>query len=226
FKYIIHWRWFVLGVFVSLVLAFIYLRYAENKYQSQTTVLIKDDKSQGNQLLAFSELDIFSGTKVLDNEIEVLKSRTLSEIAVDSLNLNVSYYSEGNITKTEIYRNVPIKVIDIKGTEVEKFTPQYYSIKFTDKGYQIKSDESGDLGEYQFGQEVRSDSISFSIVRNTNTLKTTEELQEDGTIGIQIASQKQTVESLRHNLSIEPTSKNASVLRLSVSLPSSEKGAL
>src|SRR5690606_30893688 len=73
FKYIIHWRWFVLGVFVSLVLAFIYLRYAENKYQSQTTVLIKDDKSQSNQLLAFSELDLFGGGKVLDNEVEVLK---------------------------------------------------------------------------------------------------------------------------------------------------------
>ena len=33
-KYSIHWRWFVLGGFVALVIAFIYLRYAENKYQT------------------------------------------------------------------------------------------------------------------------------------------------------------------------------------------------
>ena len=223
FKYIVHWRWFVLGVLVSLVLAFIYLRYAENKFQSQTTVLIKDDKSQSNQLLAFSELDLFGGGKVLDNEIEVLKSRTLSEIAVDSLHLNVSYYSEGSIKKTEIYHAAPIKVIDIKGTEDEFFTPQYYSIKFTDKGYQIKSENSGDLGEYQFGQVVKSDSISFAVVKNS--IIPQEALIENGSVGFEINSKEHTVENLRNNLSIEPTSKNASVLRLSIILPSSEKGA-
>lgn len=223
FKYIIHWRWFVLSGFIALVIAFLYLRYAENKYQSQTTILIKDDKSQNNQLMAFSELDIFGGGKVIDNEIEVLKSRTLSEITVDSLDLNISYYTEGNIKKTEIYSETPIKVIDVKGLESEKFKSQYYSVKFTDKGYHIKSENSGDLGEYQFGQEVKSDSISFAIVRNN--LKTTEELKENPSIGIQIKSRGQTVENLRSSLSIEPTSKTANVLRLSVILPNSEKGS-
>lgn len=223
FKYIIHWRWFVLSGFISLVIAFLYLRYAENKYQSQTTILIKDDKSQNNQLMAFSELDIFGGGKVIDNEIEVLKSRTLSEITVDSLDLNISYYTEGNIKKTEIYSETPIKVIDVKGLESEKFKSQYYSVKITDKGYHIKSENSGDLGEYQFGQEVKSDSISFAIVRNN--LKTTEELKESTTIGIDIKSRGQTVENLRSSLSIEPTSKTANVLRLSVILPNSEKGS-
>ncbi|PJR03965.1 GumC family protein [Avrilella dinanensis] len=223
FKYIIHWRWFVLSGFVALVIAFLYLRYAENKYQSQTTILIKDDKSQNNQLMAFSELDIFGGGKVIDNEIEVLKSRTLSEITVDSLDLNISYYTEGNIKKTEIYSETPIKVIDVKGLDSEKFKSQYYSVKFTDKGYHIKSENSGDLGEYQFGQKVKSDSISFAIVRNN--LKTTEELKESATIGIDIKSREQTVEDLRNSLSIEPTSKTANVLRLSVILPNSEKGS-
>lgn len=223
FKYIIHWRWFVLSGFVALVIAFLYLRYAENKYQSQTTILIKDDKSQNNQLMAFSELDIFGGGKVIDNEIEVLKSRTLSEITVDSLDLNISYYTEGNIKKTEIYSETPIKVIDVKGLESDKFQSQYYSVKFTDKGYHIKSENSGDLGEYQFGQEVKSDSISFAIVRNS--LKTTEDLKENPSIGISIKSRGQTVENLRSSLSIEPASKNASVLRLSVILPNSEKGS-
>src|SRR5690554_5414228 len=223
FKYIIHWRWFVLSGFVALVIAFLYLRYAENKYQSQTTILIKDDKSQNNQLMAFSKLDIFGGGKVIDNEIEILKSRTLSEITVDSLDLNISYYTEGNIKKTEIYSETPIKVIDVRGLESDKFQSQYYSVKFTDKGYHIKSKNNDDLGEYQFGQEVKSDSISFAIVRNN--LKTTEELKESTTIGIDIKSREQTVENLRNSLSIEPASKNASVLRLSVILPNSEKGS-
>src|SRR5690606_8762145 len=66
-------------------------------------------------------------------------------------------------------------------------------------------------------------SISFAIVRNS--LKTTEDLKENPSIGISIKSRGQTVENLRSSLSIEPASKNASVLRLSAILPNSEKGS-
>lgn len=222
-KYASHWRWFILGALVTLVLAFLYLRYAENKYSSHTTILIKDDKSQTNQLTAFSELDMFGGGKVIDNEIEILKSRTLSEIAVDSLDLNISYYTEGSIKRTEIYKESPVKVSQVKGLDQEGFQSQYYSLKFTEKGYKIRSENSGDLGEYQFGQEVKSDSIAFIITQNNP--KPLTDLENDGTIGIGIQSKEKTVEDLRNQLSVEPTSKNSSVLKLSIILANSEKGA-
>lgn len=223
-KYSIHWRWFVLGGFVALVIAFIYLRYAENKYQTQTTILIKDDKSQNNQLMAFSEFDLFGGGKVLDNEIEVLKSRTLSEITVDSLDLNISYYNEGNIKKTEIYQASPIKIIDIAGHNSDNFSSQYFSLDFTDNGFKIKSENNGSLGEYQFGEVVKNDSLSFKVIMNLNATEPFN-TQDSGTIGFRIEPQKNTVNFLRSNLSIEPASKNSSVLKLSITLPNSEKGA-
>ncbi len=222
-KYASHWRWFVLSAFVTLVLAFLYLRYAENKYPSHTTILIKDDKSQTNQLAAFSELDMFGGGKVIDNEIEILKSRTLSEITVDSLDLNISYYTEGSIKKTEIYKDSPVKISQVKGIDKDGFQSQYYSLKFTENGYKISSENSGDLGEYQFGQEVKSDSIAFTITRTI--LKPIDDSQTNGAIGVRISSKEKTVENLRNNLVIEPTSKNASVLKLSIILANSEKGA-
>ncbi len=222
-KYTSHWRWFILSVFVTLVLAFLYLRYAENKYPSHTTILIKDDKSQTNQLAAFSELDMFGSGKVIDNEIEILKSRTLSEITVDSLDLNISYYTEGSIKKTEIYKESPIKVSQVKGIDKDGFRSQYYSLKFTEKGYKISSENSGDIGEYKFGQEVKSDSIAFVITQTS--LEPLTDLENDGTIGIRISSKEKTVENLRSSLVIEPTSKNASVLKLSIILANSEKGA-
>ena len=222
-KYASHWRWFVLSAFVTLVLAFLYLRYAENKYPSHTTILIKDDKSQSNQLAAFSELDMFGGGKVIDNEIEILKSRTLSEITVDSLDLNISYYTEGSIKKTEIYKDSPVKISQVKGIDKDGFQSQYYSLKFTENGYKISSENSGDLGEYQFGQEVKSDSIAFTITRTIS--KPIDDSQTNGAIGVRISSKEKTVENLRNNLVIEPTSKNANVLKLSIILANSEKGA-
>src|SRR5690554_314012 len=223
-KYIIHWRWFLLSGLLALIIAFIYLRYAENKYQTQTTILIKDDKSQNNQLMAFSEFDLFGGGKVLDNEIEVLKSRTLSEITVDSLDLNISYYNESNIKKTEIYQVSPIKVIDIDGHNRDNFSPQYFSLDFTDNGFKIKSENNGSLGEYQFGEVIKNDSLSFKVVMNLNATESLNN-QEFGTVGFRIEPQKNTVNFLRNNLSIEPASKNSSVLKLSITLPNSAKGA-
>ncbi len=46
-QYLSHWKWFVLGVCVSLSIAFIYLRYAIPQYQASTTILGKDEKKGG-----------------------------------------------------------------------------------------------------------------------------------------------------------------------------------
>ena len=45
-KYLTHWRWFVLSVFMSLILAFIYLKFTPKSYSVATKVLIKDEKSE------------------------------------------------------------------------------------------------------------------------------------------------------------------------------------
>ena len=79
-KYLIHWKWFVLGIIVSLFLAFIYLRYAVPMYNATSTILVKDDRKGGlaSELSAFSDLGMLKGAKSnVDNEIEVIKSRKL-----------------------------------------------------------------------------------------------------------------------------------------------------
>ena len=78
FKYLRHWKWFLLSTFFFLFLSKIYLRYSIPEYKSQTTLLIKREDSGGmsSELAAFQDLSMFSGAKRdLDDEIEVLKSR-------------------------------------------------------------------------------------------------------------------------------------------------------
>src|SRR6218665_174310 len=82
FKYLIHWKWFLLSVVAFFAVAKLYLRYSVPVFKSTTTVLIKDDKA-GNlasELSAFQDLGLFSGPKnQIEDEIEVLKSRKLIE---------------------------------------------------------------------------------------------------------------------------------------------------
>ena len=112
-KYLIHWQWFVFGAFLCLAVAYVYLRYVTPQYQASTTILVKDEKKGGmlSELSAFSDMGLGSALKSnVDNEIEILKSRTLVESTIKSLKLNVLLIAHGNIKSSEVYNSTPIDV--------------------------------------------------------------------------------------------------------------------
>ena len=81
-KYIMHWKWFVLGAILALSGAYVYLRYSIPLYTASTTIMIKDNQKSGisKELEAFKDMGIVGGgsTNNTDNEIEILKSRKIS----------------------------------------------------------------------------------------------------------------------------------------------------
>jgi capsular exopolysaccharide synthesis family protein len=112
-RYLYFWKWFVLSIFVCFSVAFLYIRYTRPEYQASTTILVKDDKKGGmlSELSAFSDLGLGNGLKNnVDNEIEILKSRTLVESTVKRLHLNISMFTKGNVISSEMYLDTPITV--------------------------------------------------------------------------------------------------------------------
>jgi capsular exopolysaccharide synthesis family protein len=112
FKYFRYWKWFLISVAVVLLTAFIYVRYATNLYKVYSSVLIKDNQNGKAKLdyNAFSDLGINLPDSNFENEVELLKSKTLMRQVVDSLGIGVAYYKAGNIKKQEIYKNTPVWV--------------------------------------------------------------------------------------------------------------------
>lgn len=51
FKYIIHWPWFVASVLACLVGAWMYLHFQTPVYQVSASIMIKDDKRVGAEML-------------------------------------------------------------------------------------------------------------------------------------------------------------------------------
>ena len=132
FIYLNYWIWFVLSLSIVLPSAFFYLRYSVPVYKSTTTILVKDDKKGGmaSELSAFSDLGMLTGAKSnVDNEIEILKSRTLIESTVKELNLNISYYKFGIVKTIEIYKDSPIEIIYSNVTENFYEKTHNYKIK-------------------------------------------------------------------------------------------------
>ena len=80
FRMIRLWPWFLGFLSVSLFSAWLYLVNTERIYQSDATLMIKDDKKTGSNSMdnnVLKALNISGSGKLLENEIEVLKSTDL-----------------------------------------------------------------------------------------------------------------------------------------------------
>jgi len=111
--YLSRWKLIAFFVVVALALAYSYLRYSTYQYEAYATIKIKDEK-QSQKLPSLSEI---TGTAAFSNEgspvndeIEILTSRTLFKNIVKNLKLNIRYYEQGKIKEQEIYENPPLKL--------------------------------------------------------------------------------------------------------------------
>ena len=109
--YILRWKFILAGVIVCLIVAFLFLRYSTTEYKTTSKILIRDENrgQSAADLNIFKDLGVGGGSGNVDNEIEILKSRTLIKHVSDSLNLDVAYFAEGRVKRSELYNESPIK---------------------------------------------------------------------------------------------------------------------
>ena len=118
FKYLIYWPWFVASVLVCVVAAFIYLRYQTPVYNITSAVLIKEDdprtramQANSGALEALQSMGGLSMTSSFDNEVEILKSRTLIQKVVTRLGLYISTVEDRSFGYDRpLYKNAPVQV--------------------------------------------------------------------------------------------------------------------
>ncbi|WP_136668965.1 polysaccharide biosynthesis tyrosine autokinase [Flavobacterium sp. H122] len=228
-SYLHYWKWFLLSVFLCLALAKIYLRYSVPVFKASATLLIKDEKSGGlsSELSAFKDLDLFGGgSKNIDDEIEVLKSRALAEKTIKKGSFNIKYILEGRIKSSDAYGANLIKI---------QFAPKdslFYK-KDTLIGVDVISDTQFELfdgsnnskGKFNFNQKIKSSELGeYSIVKNVlfdeigKPIPFTKNFYRIG-----IYDTEKLTDTYSKNLSVLPLTKKTNVLELSISDPVAKK---
>ena len=122
------WKWIVASVLACLLIAYIYIQRQSPIYHAQATVLIKSAEKSGatSGLQQFQELGLMIGNSEVENEILMLKSKRLTAIVVDKLDLDVSIYKQGFWRNESLYGNSPvsIQITDRDSTENYSFRIQ------------------------------------------------------------------------------------------------------
>jgi len=216
-KYIIHWKWFVLSIVIALSFAFFKVRYNVPVYNSTLTILMKDTKKGGrlSEAAAFSDLGINSGARNVDDEIEIMRSRTLVEEVVKKLNFNIAVIAKGKVLEKELYNDSPIAINFIN--QVPDFDEKKLTFEFEEGAagnFKLVSDEGiliGNKDTFGYGQTIKT-KVGDLIITKLNNSK----LANVGSLSIVVTPLKGIAASFRGRLSIAPLSKGSNVIVLSV----------
>ena len=110
-KLLMYWPWILGSIAVFLIGAFFYLKTLPPLYTVSSSVLIKNESKGGANGANLEDLGfVSSSTQSFDNELEILRSRTLIKKVVTALDLYISYSVPGQFRDTELYKQSPVKV--------------------------------------------------------------------------------------------------------------------
>ena len=93
-RYASYWPWFVFLLLLAVGTACLYMKYAIPQYESTARLLIKDEKKGVEDSKGLESINLISTKKILENEMEVLHSRSLIKEVVNNLQLYAPIYEE------------------------------------------------------------------------------------------------------------------------------------
>lgn len=233
FKYLAYWPWFAASVVICLVCAFLYLRYQAPVYNIDAAVLIKEDDkkggSAGNPMGALQDLGMFSMTNNFDNEVEILKSRTLIKKVVNDLNLYISVAEKRMFGyDTPLYKSTPVKVYMTPEEADNLEAGAKLHLEYTTDGkLAVKAEYT--LDEEKQEMKMKFDSIPavfptpvgvFSFTRNDSIPS----LEEDMNLVAYINPPTDVTENYVEKLSVEPTSKTTTIAAISLQNTVKQRG--
>lgn len=209
-KYLRYWPWFIITIIVAITIAYIHLKYTPNSYQTTASILIKDESNSNiSQLAMFQDLGIsdrFSGTN-LNNEIEVLKSRKLTERVVRDLDLNVRYFLDGRVRTQELYKNAPFKLFVVSNeSEWPSGISDLFITPISATRFSIAHEETSTSTE-NFGEEFEYQGLHYLIIP-------TEEIKENRTTRVSISSISRTIDRYRSALEIGLRNNLSSIIAI------------
>lgn len=229
-KVVSYWYLFVTGIIIALAIGFIYNRYTPKVYQVSASIFVKEDKMTIDPTSMMTGLT-FKSNNNMDNEIGILQSFSLKERTLKELGFfNVSYFKTGRVATTELYKATPFNVeldhdtlqtVGIK-YEIEFLNNGKYRLKTKEKKCRIysytKNENYGfiDVGEtdniYNLGEWIDNGYNKFRVIVNSNY----NNKQDNKERCSFVINSRLSLAGEMSNVSITQTTKNSSILRLTI----------
>ncbi|WP_455585393.1 GumC family protein [Bacteroides sp.] len=225
FNYLIHWKWFILSIILCWAGSWFYLRYATPVYNVSATVMIKDDKkgSRASEMLALEDMGFLSSSGSIENEMEILRSKSLIKQAVTSLKIYATYTTKGHIGSRDLYNESPIAV-EMTAADLNKLKTgfSFEVVLQPDSTLNL----SGNIGGKDISTHISRLPILLDTPAGRLTLSLRPETQPiyDETIYIHITPPLQMAKAYLGALNISGTSNTTSIANISIQTTNKQRG--
>lgn len=125
YKYLSYLSFFVVTFVLAWLVATWYIRYQPRVYMASARVLVKNDEKSGGISGSSDLIDaaMYGSRANIDNEIELIKARSVIYRAIERTRLNIRYFNQGNIRTSELYTDAPFRLTTLKtGDSTAGFT--------------------------------------------------------------------------------------------------------
>jgi capsular exopolysaccharide synthesis family protein len=102
--------WILLSVFLSGLLAFIYLRYTPDLYSANGQMIIRNENPINSEDEKFNRLFLNDAGPNLTNEMAILKSTSFIQRVIERKNWNIIYEGIGKVRSAQLYEDNPLKL--------------------------------------------------------------------------------------------------------------------
>jgi capsular exopolysaccharide family len=234
-----NYRLFIIGVVLSLVVAFLINRYSIPSYKFRTSLIVKENSSQPQKMSDVLNTNLFGTNKNLQNELLTVQSSQVIEQTVRNLDLPIGYYRKKGFQFFDAYKDVPFRVMyahnHMQPTgarfEITFGSGDSFSLKAEGKEvkfYSFEDDElKGSKEDWTFefkgklGQLIETSDLSF-IIEIDSTKKAL--LNKERTYYFDFTSIPQLCLSLRGSMEFDIPDKKATAIAIKITSSSPEKG--
>lgn len=244
FKFFAYWPWFIVSVVGCLLLAFIYLRYQTPVYNISASVLIKEQDARSKAMMgtngalgALQDIGGFSMTSNFDNEIEILKSRTLIRKVVTDLNLYINTQQQRAFGYApSLYKQSPV-IVSLTPEEAEQLqSAVVLRMRYTPQGsLSVRAEYEWNEAEQVIEKEfpklpavLPTDAGVFRFSADSLVLAEMKAegkaLEQDLELITHIAPPTVVATAYANNLSVTPTSKTTTIAKISLQNSSRQRG--
>lgn len=207
-KYVYHWPLFLLFLLLSFSAAFLYLKRMPPVYTVKARLLIQDDEKGTGSEPALQEINLFKTRTLVENETEVLKSRSLVEEMVKELQLPIQYWTADKFKRVDLYTNSPVRFTLL--IPYRSFNNQTIDIVIKDqKTFILKQPNSETV--MPFAAQLKN-KIGVWTLRPTDNLNR----YIGKKIRITLSNPTDVIDNYTTNLDVELSNKKATVLDLSI----------
>ena len=219
-NYTKHWLWFLLSLVMAIFTAYTYLRYATPKYAAKAKVQIIEEQGAGSELGVFQDMDFISGENKVEDEIEIINSRSNFIEVVNKLRTNISYVVIGKVKNSELYDKSPVTVSFISPDSIISNRRAEFFIDLDSENtftYKKSLDETGQV--IDFGKNVATTLGDVVITPNLDNF----DRFKKSTIIVKVIPITVIAEEYRNKTIISPADKQSNILNLSYNDPVQQK---